>query len=248
MRLSMVPAMNTSPPAVAMEPPCPKAPVLWIPLASSSSVVPRGTRQAMSPVFAFTAISSAHGGGDGTALPEGPCVMDSLGLQFVGRAEGNAPGYVTRVCVYRHQLSPRRWRWNRLARRPLCYGFPWPPVRRSCRGERARLCHPCLRLPPSAQPTAVAMEPPCPKAPVLWIPLASSSSVVPRGTRQAMSPVFAFTAISSAHGGCDGTALPEGPCVMDSLGLQFVGRAEGNAPGYVTRVCVYRHQLSPRRL
>ena len=62
-RLSIVPAMNTSPPAVTIGPPCPKAPVFLMPFASSSSLVPSGTLQAMSPVLALTAIRCAHGGG-----------------------------------------------------------------------------------------------------------------------------------------------------------------------------------------
>src|SRR6202044_272002 len=61
-RLSLVPPINTTPPAVTIGPPCPNAPVLWMPAASSSSVTPSGTRHAISPLSPFTAISSAQGG------------------------------------------------------------------------------------------------------------------------------------------------------------------------------------------
>ena len=50
-------------PAVAIGPPCPKAPVFFMPFASSSSLVPSGTFHAISPVLALTAIRWAHGGG-----------------------------------------------------------------------------------------------------------------------------------------------------------------------------------------
>src|SRR5438552_69798 len=46
-RLSFVPAIKTSPPAVAIEPPRFGTPVLGIPFASNSSTTPRGTFQAI---------------------------------------------------------------------------------------------------------------------------------------------------------------------------------------------------------
>src|SRR5207244_939289 len=45
-RLSLVPAMKTSPPAVAIDPPRLGTPVLGMPFASSSSTTPRGHFQA----------------------------------------------------------------------------------------------------------------------------------------------------------------------------------------------------------
>src|SRR5579883_394549 len=61
MRLSFVAAMKTSPPAVAMGPPMFSRPVFFLP-SGSSSVMPRGTFHAMSPVFAFTAMRFPQGG------------------------------------------------------------------------------------------------------------------------------------------------------------------------------------------
>src|SRR6516165_3312032 len=58
-----LPAMNTSPPAVTIGPPWPNAPVFFKPFASSSSLVPSVTFQAMSPVLALTAMRCAQGGG-----------------------------------------------------------------------------------------------------------------------------------------------------------------------------------------
>src|SRR3954468_21880021 len=54
--------MNTTPPAVAIDPPILGVPVLGTPLASSSANEPSGTRHAISPVLTLTAISSPHGG------------------------------------------------------------------------------------------------------------------------------------------------------------------------------------------
>src|SRR5665213_905256 len=60
-RLSLVAPMKTKPPAVTMGPPKPMRPVLRLP-SGSSSVTPRGTCQANSPVLAFTAVRRPHGG------------------------------------------------------------------------------------------------------------------------------------------------------------------------------------------
>src|SRR4029077_18152682 len=62
-RASMLAPMKSSPPAVAMGPPRGSGvPVFGTPRASSSSNDPNGMRQATSPEFTLTAISSAHGG------------------------------------------------------------------------------------------------------------------------------------------------------------------------------------------
>src|SRR5689334_25173000 len=53
--------MNTSPPAVAIDPPPFTRPVFFLP-SGSSSVTPNTMRQANSPVFAFTAVRCPHGG------------------------------------------------------------------------------------------------------------------------------------------------------------------------------------------
>src|SRR5438552_989990 len=60
-RLSFVAAMKTRPPAVAIGPPMLRRPVFFFP-SGSSSVMPRGTFHAMSPVFALTAMRCPHGG------------------------------------------------------------------------------------------------------------------------------------------------------------------------------------------
>src|SRR2546426_5326158 len=60
-RLSLVAPMNTKPPAVAMGPPMLKRPVFCL-AGGNSSVTPSSTFQAISPVFAFTAIMWPHGG------------------------------------------------------------------------------------------------------------------------------------------------------------------------------------------
>src|SRR5436309_13287490 len=61
-RLSLVPAMKFSPPAVAIDPPRLGTPVLGMHFASSSSTTPRGTFQAISPVFKSTAFKVPQGG------------------------------------------------------------------------------------------------------------------------------------------------------------------------------------------
>src|SRR3954471_22110967 len=58
----MVAPMNTRLPAVVIAAPEFGVPVGLTPFAVSSSNSPSGTRHAMSPVFAFTATSSPHGG------------------------------------------------------------------------------------------------------------------------------------------------------------------------------------------
>ena len=60
-RLSSVEAINSTPPAVAIGPARTGRPVFCMP-AGSCSVTPTGTRQAKSPVAAFTATSVPHGG------------------------------------------------------------------------------------------------------------------------------------------------------------------------------------------
>src|SRR4029434_9288808 len=60
-RLSLVAAIKTTPPAVAIGPPMLKRPVFFFP-SGNSSVMPSGTFHAMSPVLAFTAIKCPHGG------------------------------------------------------------------------------------------------------------------------------------------------------------------------------------------
>src|SRR5262245_41209236 len=60
-RPSMVAPIKTRSPAVVILPPRLGVPV-FIPLASSSSKMPSGTCQAISPVFTLTATSSPHGG------------------------------------------------------------------------------------------------------------------------------------------------------------------------------------------
>src|SRR4051812_6109907 len=60
-RRSFVAPTMTTPPAVTMGPALPLPPVLRLP-SGSASVVPSGTCQAMSPVFALTATRRAHGG------------------------------------------------------------------------------------------------------------------------------------------------------------------------------------------
>src|SRR5216684_7174880 len=60
-RLSLVAPMNTNPPAVTIGPPNPMRPVLRLP-SGNSSVTPRRTCHANSPVFAFTAVRRPHGG------------------------------------------------------------------------------------------------------------------------------------------------------------------------------------------
>src|SRR5512138_2399230 len=60
-RLSLVAAMKTRPPAVAIGPPILKRPVFFFP-SGNSSVMPSGTFHATSPVFAFTATRCPHGG------------------------------------------------------------------------------------------------------------------------------------------------------------------------------------------
>src|SRR5262252_7673726 len=61
MRRSFVAPTMTIPPAVAIGPALPLPPVFFFP-SGSVSVMPSGTCQAMSPVFALTATSRAHGG------------------------------------------------------------------------------------------------------------------------------------------------------------------------------------------
>src|SRR5882724_6583203 len=59
----MVAPTNSRPPAVAMAPPRGSGvPVFGTPSASSSANEPNGSRQAISPVFTFTARISPHGG------------------------------------------------------------------------------------------------------------------------------------------------------------------------------------------
>src|SRR3984885_6351103 len=61
-RASLVAPMNTKPPAVEMGPAnAPARPVLRF-SGGRKSVTPRGTCQATSPVFAFTANNRSHGG------------------------------------------------------------------------------------------------------------------------------------------------------------------------------------------
>src|SRR5687768_10942208 len=60
-RLSSVEPMNTSPPAVAIDPPLPGRPVFCLP-GGRLSVTPRGTRHANSPVLTLTAVKCPHGG------------------------------------------------------------------------------------------------------------------------------------------------------------------------------------------
>src|SRR5215813_4127197 len=60
-RLSFVAAMKTRPPAVAIGPPILRRPVAFLP-SGNSSVIPRGTFQAISPVLAFTATKCPQGG------------------------------------------------------------------------------------------------------------------------------------------------------------------------------------------
>src|SRR5438105_4817424 len=56
--------------------------------------------------------------------------------------------------------------------------------------------------PTKSTPLAVVMAPPRSSGvPVLGTPRASSSSKEPNGSRQAISPVFTFTARISPHGG-----------------------------------------------
>src|SRR6185437_3870395 len=62
--LSEVAPMNTRPPPVTIRPPALGVPVLGIPRAVSSLYSPSGTRQAMLPVLASTAISSPQGGAE----------------------------------------------------------------------------------------------------------------------------------------------------------------------------------------
>src|SRR6516165_6418483 len=58
---SLVAPMNTSPPAVTIGPPAFREPAFRLP-SGSDSTMPKGTCQAISPVFAFTATSRDHGG------------------------------------------------------------------------------------------------------------------------------------------------------------------------------------------
>src|SRR5258708_11628873 len=59
----MAAPIKRTPPAVAMAPPRGSGvPVFGTPRASSSSKEPSGSRQAISPVFTFTARISPHGG------------------------------------------------------------------------------------------------------------------------------------------------------------------------------------------
>src|SRR6266853_585975 len=60
-RRSLVAPMNTSPPAVAIDPPRFRRPVSFLP-SGSSSVTPSRTFQAISPVAIFTASKCPHGG------------------------------------------------------------------------------------------------------------------------------------------------------------------------------------------
>src|SRR3954471_10764395 len=60
-RLSSVAPTNTSPPAVAIEPPLPGRPVFCL-SGGSVSVTPSGTRQANSPVLTSIAVRFPHGG------------------------------------------------------------------------------------------------------------------------------------------------------------------------------------------
>src|SRR2546430_4123640 len=74
-RLSLVAPMNTRPPAVAMGPPMLKRPVFCL-AGGNSSVTPSSTFQAISPVFAFTAIMWPHGGfWHGQDLAPGPLIF-----------------------------------------------------------------------------------------------------------------------------------------------------------------------------
>src|SRR6185436_4672068 len=86
----MVAAIKTRSPAVVMLPPRLGVPVL-IPLASSSSKIPSGTCHAMSPVLAFTATSSPHGG----ALHE----------YFVLGSQNRPPSGVTFLYAFAFALS-----------------------------------------------------------------------------------------------------------------------------------------------
>src|SRR5665213_1605953 len=60
-RLSLVAPMNSSPPAVAIEPPMLRRQVFCFP-AGSSSVTPKGIFHTTSPVFPLMAINWPHGG------------------------------------------------------------------------------------------------------------------------------------------------------------------------------------------
>src|ERR1700733_1718513 len=60
-RRSFEAPMNINPPAVAIEPPRLTRPVSFLP-SGSSSVMPSRTCHAISPVFAFTAVSKPQGG------------------------------------------------------------------------------------------------------------------------------------------------------------------------------------------
>src|SRR4051812_29049055 len=60
-RLSFFAAIKTSPPAVAIGPPIFSRPVFLF-ASGNSSVTPKGTFHAMSPVFALTAIRLPQGG------------------------------------------------------------------------------------------------------------------------------------------------------------------------------------------
>src|SRR5438094_10396566 len=73
-RLSTVAPMKTRPLAVAMLPPMLRMPLFSpaSPSSASSSLIPSGTLQAMSPEFASTATSAPYGGAmHGTVLPLG---------------------------------------------------------------------------------------------------------------------------------------------------------------------------------
>src|ERR1051326_1061629 len=61
-RLSSVAPMNTSPPAVTMEPPILDVPVGGTPFASSASTTPSTLRQRNSPVLRSIAVRCPHGG------------------------------------------------------------------------------------------------------------------------------------------------------------------------------------------
>src|SRR5262245_42931989 len=60
-RLSFVAPLNTTPPAVAIDPPILILPVFFFP-SGSSSVMPNTTCQTISPVFALIAVNCPHGG------------------------------------------------------------------------------------------------------------------------------------------------------------------------------------------
>src|SRR5262249_53385212 len=110
-RLSLVAPMNTTPPAVAIDPPMLIRPVFFFP-SGSSSVTPSVTCQAMSPVFALIAVNWPHGGfwhGQLCSPRSWPCALTFRSQNFdaTGFPQALARSYGTREPSGLFSIQPR---------------------------------------------------------------------------------------------------------------------------------------------